>query len=257
MFAMEAAVNNQLDRSKMTSTSENCNCDVLERERGCSGCTGCILASLYVPPVLVVESESEPLSDTGGFPSASDDKAVPDGSSLEWGCERDVYMDQSIGMRRSVIKPQTSVVTVNILSPKLGGTISCSCKQQQQQQQQQQTSKQGREDWKMKVAQVLSDLTSLRVCNQKAALDLVSARPGTASTGTGSVEAVRQRTAALLSGTNDENDPDLQRAKDLVELHYAVKVKHLSKGTGGVEVDESLEDARHAVKVAMREMMSV
>ncbi|KAE9985386.1 hypothetical protein BLS_008325 [Venturia inaequalis] len=107
---------------------------------------------------------------------------------------------------------------------------------------------------KMKVAQVLSDLTSLR--DQKAALDLVSARPGTASTVTGSVEAVRQRTAALLSGTKDQNDTDLQRAKDLVELHYAVKVKHLSKGNGGVEADESLEDARHAVKVAMEEMVS-
>ncbi|QDS68181.1 hypothetical protein FKW77_010481 [Venturia effusa] len=109
----------------------------------------------------------------------------------------------------------------------------------------------------MKVAQVLSDLTSLRVCDQKAALDLVSARPSTTSTSAGSVEAVRQHTAALLAGTKDDNDPDLQRAKDLVELHYAVKVKHLSKGTGEVEADESLEDARHAVKVAMEEMMDV
>lgn len=100
-------------------------------------------------------------------------------------------------------------------------------------------------------------LTAEMLQDQKAALDLVSARPGTVSTNTGSVEAVRQRTAALLSGTQDENDPDLQRAKDLLELHYAVKVKHLSKRTGGVAEDESLEDARHAVKVAMEEMMSV
>jgi hypothetical protein len=68
------------------------------------------------------------------------------------------------------------------------------------------------------------------------------------------VEAVRQRTADLLSGRKDESDSDLQRAKDLVSLHYAVKVKHLSRGGDGVKEDESLEDARHAVKVALEEM---
>lgn len=99
-------------------------------------------------------------------------------------------------------------------------------------------------------------LTVVMLQDQKAALGLVSARPSTVSAGTGSVEAVRQRTAALLSGTKDENDPDLQRAKDLVELHYAVKVKHLRKGTGVLEADDSLEDARHAVKVALEEMGS-
>lgn len=84
----------------------------------------------------------------------------------------------------------------------------------------------------------------------------MSARPS-APTNAASVEAVRQRTAALLSGGKDESDPDLQRAKDLVSLHYAVKVKHLNRGDGGVEADESLEDARHAVKVALQEMGNV
>lgn len=84
----------------------------------------------------------------------------------------------------------------------------------------------------------------------------MSARPSAATNGA-SVEAVRQRTAALLSGSKDKSDPDLQRAKDLVSLHYAVKVKHLNRGDGGVEADESLEDARHAVKVALEEMSNV
>lgn len=43
----------------------------------------------------------------------------------------------------------------------------------------------------------------------------------------------------------------------MVELHYAVKVKHLSRGGSEVEADESLEDARHAVKVALEEMRDV
>jgi hypothetical protein len=86
-------------------------------------------------------------------------------------------------------------------------------------------------------------------------MELVSARPSGTLNGS-SVEAVRSRTAALLSGGKGQaSDPDLQRAKDLVSLHYAVKIKHLnSKGEGGVEVDESLEDARYAVKVALQEM---
>jgi len=59
----------------------------------------------------------------------------------------------------------------------------------------------------------------------------------------------------LLSAQQQESDPDLQRAKDLVSLHYAVKMKHLNKGSeGGLAEDESLEDARYAVKVALQEM---
>lgn len=81
----------------------------------------------------------------------------------------------------------------------------------------------------------------------------MTARPSAPTNGA-SVEVVRQRTAALQSDNKNESDPDLQRAKDLVSLHYAVKVKHLSRGGGGVEADESLEDARHAVKVALEEM---
>jgi hypothetical protein len=67
------------------------------------------------------------------------------------------------------------------------------------------------------------------------------------------VEAVKARTEALLSGKGKdvaEEDPDLQRAKDLIDLHYMVKVKHVRSGG----VDEELEDVRHAVDVAMREM---
>lgn len=64
---------------------------------------------LYVSPVMVVKSESESLSNTRSSSSApprgSSSDALSTGSSLERGCEREVYMDQSMGMRRSVIKP--------------------------------------------------------------------------------------------------------------------------------------------------------
>jgi len=114
----------------------------------------------------------------------------------------------------------------------------------------------------MKLAQVLSDLSSLKVCDPNAALSLVSARPSApGASNASSVEAVKARTDALLKARTGEApfsrgeelqdaDPDLQRAKDLVKLHYAVKVKHVNGG----RIDEALEDARHAVQVAVGEM---
>ncbi len=59
-----------------------------------------------------------------------------------------------------------------------------------------------------------------------AALALVSARPG----GTSSPAAT------------DETDPDLKRAKDLIELHTTVKMAH-QDGT-----DKALNEAREAVQ---------
>jgi hypothetical protein len=113
----------------------------------------------------------------------------------------------------------------------------------------------------MRVAEVLSDLTSLRVCvrpsssshntplltplkqEPAAAQALVSARPSPPSS---SVDAVKQKTAAIQKESKDE-DPDLQRAKDLVDLHYAVKASH-----GRGSVDKSLEDAKRDVERVLR-----
>ncbi|KAK5134360.1 hypothetical protein LTR08_006540 [Meristemomyces frigidus] len=89
----------------------------------------------------------------------------------------------------------------------------------------------------MQVAAVLSDLTSLRVCDPKAAMALVTAKPGEAST------AQREP----LTG-NDESDADLKRAKDLLWLHAAVKVAH-QDGT-----DKELNDARKAVEQVLSEL---
>jgi hypothetical protein len=114
----------------------------------------------------------------------------------------------------------------------------------------------------MKVAEVLSDLTSLRVCvwsprfarasillltppqEPAAAQALVSARPSPPQS---SVEAVKAKTASLQKQSTVEGDADLQRAKDLIDLHYKVKVAH-ADGT----VDEGLESARRDVGEVLR-----
>ncbi|QIW96391.1 hypothetical protein AMS68_001909 [Peltaster fructicola] len=78
----------------------------------------------------------------------------------------------------------------------------------------------------MRVAELLSDFTSLQpgLCDQNAALALVSAR------------ADGPKTETL-----SEKDADLQRVKDLIELHGKVK----SRQAAGI--DQELNQARAAV----------
>ncbi|KAF2482498.1 hypothetical protein BDY17DRAFT_324776 [Neohortaea acidophila] len=83
----------------------------------------------------------------------------------------------------------------------------------------------------MQVAEVLSDLTSLQVCDPHAALELVSTRPDGYHAGTN-----------LTNGDPQPDDSDLQRAKDLVGLHASVKMAHRD-GT-----DTELEAARRDVE---------
>ncbi|KAF4555781.1 Hypothetical protein D9617_2g057450 [Elsinoe fawcettii] len=80
----------------------------------------------------------------------------------------------------------------------------------------------------MRVAELLSDLTSLRACDPQAALALVSARPA-------------QANDVPTSGKPDDGDEDLKRARDLIELHSTVKTRH---GSG---VDDELLKARRDV----------
>ena len=69
--------------------------------------------------------------------------------------------------------------------------------------------------------------------DQKAALALVNTRPdGTRPT----------------SSYSDSDDPDLKRAKDLLELHADVKLAH-ADGT-----DPELIEARRAVEKVLREL---
>ncbi|MCJ1389299.1 hypothetical protein MMC18_002155 [Xylographa bjoerkii] len=109
----------------------------------------------------------------------------------------------------------------------------------------------------MQIAEILSDLTSLRVCDYEAALALVSSyeiidsptnvdkRSDTSSSLSTSRPKV-SRTTSVLKDAQD--DPDLQRAMDLVDLHYGVKEKH-KHGT-----DMGLQKARQDVRRVMEGM---
>ncbi|EME79155.1 uncharacterized protein MYCFIDRAFT_34761 [Pseudocercospora fijiensis CIRAD86] len=80
----------------------------------------------------------------------------------------------------------------------------------------------------MKVADFLSDLTSLQVCDPNAALALVSERPDNGAQANG-------------GPVKNDDDQDLKRAKDLLSLHSEVKVAHVD-GT-----DKELNQAREDV----------
>ncbi|OQE30003.1 hypothetical protein PENSTE_c002G10303 [Penicillium steckii] len=96
----------------------------------------------------------------------------------------------------------------------------------------------------MKVAEILSDLTSLRVCDHNAALALVNAHQSTLNKSSSS-KADPVSTDAIGSTENT----DLQRAKQLVELHSEVKSRH-SNG----EVGFALQQARAEVHEVLRQL---
>ncbi|KAF2278138.1 uncharacterized protein EI97DRAFT_356863, partial [Westerdykella ornata] len=89
----------------------------------------------------------------------------------------------------------------------------------------------------MPLAEILSDLTSLRVCDPSAALALVSARATSANESPTQLEA--------KTGNNEgeeEEDRDIRRAMELVKLHYEVREAQ-KRG----ELGRGLEEARRAV----------
>ena len=90
----------------------------------------------------------------------------------------------------------------------------------------------------MQTASFLSDLKSLSVCPHQAALNLVTVyqrpHPDPAPNS--------PATESTKSDAKSTSDPDLQRANDLVSLHYAVKVKHQESG-----LDEDFLQARRDV----------
>ncbi|KAK3054411.1 hypothetical protein LTR09_004679 [Extremus antarcticus] len=87
----------------------------------------------------------------------------------------------------------------------------------------------------MQVAEILSDLMSLQVCDSNAALALVSARPEGTS-----------KPQQNASDANEQDDPDLKRAKDLLDLHANVKLAHQDG------IDKELNEAREAVEKVLR-----
>lgn len=68
------------------------------------------------------------------------------------------------------------------------------------------------------------------------------------------------KTAGLESPKTSEQDSDsleLSRAKELADLHYGVKVKHLKNGPGSDPVvDDGLRRAREDVNRVLRELRS-
>jgi hypothetical protein len=64
---------------------------------------------------------------------------------------------------------------------------------------------------------------------------------------------VRSDSSKVIAAIHERNirNPDLQRAKDLVELHYRVKLKHLEEGLGA-----ELQKARDDVKVVCKNLAS-
>ncbi|PGH18160.1 hypothetical protein AJ80_04547 [Polytolypa hystricis UAMH7299] len=102
----------------------------------------------------------------------------------------------------------------------------------------------------MQVAEVLSDLTSLRVCGHEEAVALVNVhktilKPETTQQ---SVSGDTNRVDSPESQSNSE----LQRAKDLVQLHNEMKSKQLHGGHDAV--GEELQRARFDVNRVLREL---
>ncbi|KAK3648833.1 hypothetical protein LTR56_007273 [Elasticomyces elasticus] len=89
----------------------------------------------------------------------------------------------------------------------------------------------------MRVAEILSDLTTLYLAEPKAALALVTARDAE--------DGVSRKETDVR---HEDDDPDLKRARDLVQLHAEVKVAH-QDGT-----DKELNEAREAVAKVLREL---
>ncbi|KAJ9612439.1 hypothetical protein H2200_004036 [Cladophialophora chaetospira] len=92
----------------------------------------------------------------------------------------------------------------------------------------------------MQIAAFLSDLKSLSICSNEAALALVKPEPANDSQ---SPEELQSRQSPS-SATQAQADEDLRRADELVSLHYDVKLKYVENGPdpelvkAGRDVDE-------------------
>ncbi|KAJ5459687.1 uncharacterized protein N7458_001239 [Penicillium daleae] len=95
----------------------------------------------------------------------------------------------------------------------------------------------------MQVAEILSDITSLRVCGHNEALALVSGPPASAK------DMLTEGDAVATSNGQSIKQEALQRAKELVQLHYEVKSRHVNG-----EVDDNLRQARDDVNRVLREL---
>ncbi|KAF7713770.1 Uncharacterized protein PECH_000601 [Penicillium ucsense] len=92
----------------------------------------------------------------------------------------------------------------------------------------------------MQVAEILSDITSLRACGHTEALALVTVA---------SEDTRAEKNQSVTASHQDSKFGALQRAKELVSLHYEVKSRHANG-----EVDHELQQAREAVERVLREL---
>jgi hypothetical protein len=88
----------------------------------------------------------------------------------------------------------------------------------------------------MQIAALLSDLKSLSVCPHEAALNLVTVHQRLDN------DRFVDAEASSKESVTENSDPDLQRANDLISLHYGVKVKYMENG-----LDPELLQARREV----------
>ncbi|KAJ5111440.1 hypothetical protein N7532_001975 [Penicillium argentinense] len=100
----------------------------------------------------------------------------------------------------------------------------------------------------MQVAEILSDITSLRVCGHHEALALVNVHRTDFDTPVRSGSISAPNDSAVASEPSQTNK-DLERAKELVELHYEVKSRHIDG-----QVDPALQQARADVNKVLREL---
>ncbi|OJD14813.1 hypothetical protein AJ78_04869 [Emergomyces pasteurianus Ep9510] len=105
----------------------------------------------------------------------------------------------------------------------------------------------------MKVAEILSDLTSLRACGHAEALALVNVHETIPNS-----EQQHQQDLGHVpppignDSTSTAQSEELRRARDLVELHNDITLKQLNSQTGSL--NEELRKARRDVDRVLQEL---
>ncbi|THC88401.1 hypothetical protein EYZ11_012151 [Aspergillus tanneri] len=106
----------------------------------------------------------------------------------------------------------------------------------------------------MQVAEILSDLTSLRVCDHHDALAMVTVNERVAASRLTSevpadADVDSDRTLPQQRSERTARE-DLRRAKEIVELHHGFKLRHVDG-----RVDEELSRARDWVDHVLRDLV--
>ncbi|KAI9886410.1 MAG: translation initiation factor eIF4A [Watsoniomyces obsoletus] len=104
----------------------------------------------------------------------------------------------------------------------------------------------------MKIAEILSDLTSLRVCGPAEALALVHASRTVSSTSDDVVGMTGEKKDAttgsnIKTDKNNDDDSEVQKIYELMKLHESIKKRGQDNST-----DSGLEKARREVERVMR-----